>query len=198
LGEPASPIRRRADALRNEQAILRAGARLLADDPGASMQAIADAAGVSRPTVYRRFPSRDALLAALGQAMADEAQALVEAAADSDAPAAEALAGLIRELGGVAERYPVLFQLLRMRHASDRGGHPKRPVTPGLAKAFDRLVRRGHRDGSIRTDLSPLALRPMVFGSLVASLTASDAPDPRKVANAVAETLLRGVTPRAT
>jgi len=38
----------------------------------ASMDAVARAAGVSRSTLYRRFPNKDALLAAVGQGMAAE------------------------------------------------------------------------------------------------------------------------------
>ena len=46
-------------------AILRAARRALADDPAAPVGAVAVAAGVSRATFYRYFPSRAALLEAL-------------------------------------------------------------------------------------------------------------------------------------
>ncbi|MFC9627623.1 TetR family transcriptional regulator, partial [Streptomyces sp. NPDC056930] len=45
----------RADAARNLEAVLTAGARMLAADPGASIASIAAEAGVDRRTVYRRF-----------------------------------------------------------------------------------------------------------------------------------------------
>ena len=48
--------------------VLETGARLLAADPGVSVAAIAQAAGVDRRTVYRRFPDRDALLCGIYQA----------------------------------------------------------------------------------------------------------------------------------
>ena len=54
--------RRRADAERNEAAILDAAVELLGREPTASMAAVADAAGVTRQTVYAHFPSRGLLL----------------------------------------------------------------------------------------------------------------------------------------
>lgn len=56
---------RRTDALRNEERILDAAARLLDHSPEASVSDIAAAAGVSRSTLYRRFADRGALLARL-------------------------------------------------------------------------------------------------------------------------------------
>jgi serine phosphatase RsbU (regulator of sigma subunit) len=57
----------RADAVRNEQRILEAAANLLARSPSTTLAEIAAAAGVSRSTLYRRFDSRDELIAATEQ-----------------------------------------------------------------------------------------------------------------------------------
>jgi AcrR family transcriptional regulator len=59
--------------LRNDQRILEAAARVLADDPRATIQRIADEAGVVRLTVYRRYANRDALRRAIYEAAAEEA-----------------------------------------------------------------------------------------------------------------------------
>ena len=56
---------RRADALRNRERILEAAKRMLERSPSATLADIAAAAGVARSTLHRRFPNRDALLAAL-------------------------------------------------------------------------------------------------------------------------------------
>jgi len=56
---------RRRDAVANRQALLDAAAHLLRQDPLASIDAIATAAGLTRRAVYGHFPSRDALLAEL-------------------------------------------------------------------------------------------------------------------------------------
>jgi serine phosphatase RsbU (regulator of sigma subunit) len=58
---------RREDARRNRERILKAAGRLLAQSLSASLEDIAAAAGVSRSTIYRHFPSRDGLVAASGE-----------------------------------------------------------------------------------------------------------------------------------
>jgi AcrR family transcriptional regulator len=55
----------REDARRNRLAVIDGAIDLLARNPDASMQEIADASGLGRTTVYRHFPTRDDLFAAL-------------------------------------------------------------------------------------------------------------------------------------
>jgi AcrR family transcriptional regulator len=62
------PARRiRADAERSTARILEAAEAVLAADAAASLERIADAAGLARATVHRRFSSRTALLDALAE-----------------------------------------------------------------------------------------------------------------------------------
>ena len=62
----------RSDARRNDRLVLEAAARVLAEDPRATIQRVADEAGVVRLTVYRRYPNRDALRRAIFETAAAE------------------------------------------------------------------------------------------------------------------------------
>jgi TetR/AcrR family transcriptional repressor of mexCD-oprJ operon len=167
-GTPSAPPLLRADARRNERAILQAAAQLLAEDPSASMQAIADVAGLSRPTVYRRFPNREELVEAIRREALAEILELLEAAAASSSTAADALRKLICELAGVTARYPLLLQLLRKEQPRDPGRQKLAP--PELAQAFEALIARGRRDGTLREGLRADILTQVAIGGLAVAL----------------------------
>jgi AcrR family transcriptional regulator len=74
------PLRR--DAAANRQRVLDAAARVFATHGlEASVDEIARVAGVGMGTLYRRFPTKDALIAALVQDVLDRMQALADEAA---------------------------------------------------------------------------------------------------------------------
>ncbi|MER0244344.1 helix-turn-helix domain-containing protein [Streptomyces sp. HSW2009] len=88
---PGSAKPLRADAERTVRAILEAAERVLSANPAASMEQIAEAAGVARTTVHRRFVSRDALLAALAAWATQRFHDAVESARPDSVPPAVAL-----------------------------------------------------------------------------------------------------------
>lgn len=67
--------RRRSDAALNAARVLEVARHRFAATPDASMAAIAQEAGVSRGTLYRHFPSREALVAAVRVQARDDAEA---------------------------------------------------------------------------------------------------------------------------
>jgi AcrR family transcriptional regulator len=62
MSESTEP--KRSDARRNRDAILAAALEALTDAPDASLNAIAKRAGVANATLYRHFPTREALVLA--------------------------------------------------------------------------------------------------------------------------------------
>jgi AcrR family transcriptional regulator len=90
----ADELRRRV-AERNVAAILDATLAQLERDPRPSLAAIAKTAGVSRPTLYAHFPTREDLVEATAKRALEEAQREIAAADIDDGPASDALQRLI-------------------------------------------------------------------------------------------------------
>lgn len=65
-------MRLRKDARRNREAILAAARDLFAESGDVAMYEVARRAGVGQATLYRNFPDRDALIAALSVEWLDE------------------------------------------------------------------------------------------------------------------------------
>ena len=141
--------RRRADAEQSVTAILQAAVQVLNADPGASVEDIARAAGVSRQTVYAHFPSREALLDAVVERASAEAVAAFEAAGLDEAPPAEALTRLLAAGWKASARYPFLWHLPAVSAGEDLDRHG--PVVDRLQD----IIRRGQESGDFDRGLSP-------------------------------------------
>lgn len=81
----------RADAERSMRSILEAAERVLSAHPAASLEQVAEAAGVARTTIHRRFANRQALVDALALAAAAQLREAVDAAHPDTAPPLVAL-----------------------------------------------------------------------------------------------------------
>src|SRR4051794_25321719 len=79
---------RRADSRRTVERILEVSTRTLGRHANASMERIAAAADVHRATLYRHFPTRDALVQRLAENAIRDARTLVEAVSQLPSEAA--------------------------------------------------------------------------------------------------------------
>ncbi|GAA3676052.1 TetR/AcrR family transcriptional regulator [Nonomuraea antimicrobica] len=87
---------RKAQAARNDELILRAARAVFTGDPGAPVAAVAERAGVGISALYRRYPSKEALLQKLcGDGLKVYIEVAERALADDGDPW-EAFAGYLR------------------------------------------------------------------------------------------------------
>jgi AcrR family transcriptional regulator len=187
----------RADAERSVRAILEAAERVLAEDPGASMEQIAEAAGVARTTVHRRFTSRQALI----EALADSAKCqLMEAIEDAHLDTAPPLVALHRVTANTLRIKSVWRFTL---------GHPlaDAPLTAMIWSEINdgalEFFARAQREGLLAPTADLAWARRVYYALLDEALhgnRADQEPDPDQVrknadvlATLIVDTLLRGV-----
>jgi AcrR family transcriptional regulator len=152
MGSDPRPLR--ADAERNRRRILDAAAVVLAQEGlVAGVDAVARAAGVGVGTVYRRFPTKEALLEAVINDRVERVQAeLGELGAIEDPW--EAFSAAAHALAGSIARDRGFFQVLqeakeRMPETTD---HARRCTVDAIAP----ILRRAQEAGAVRDDLVPL------------------------------------------
>ncbi|MBQ1023892.1 TetR/AcrR family transcriptional regulator [Micromonospora sp. C95] len=133
--------RQRADARRSIAAVLDASVALLGQQPDASMEEIARAAGVSRQTIYAHYPSRSALLEAVTQHITAEVARELGGVDLDRGSALDALGRWVDASWALLERYPVLLTPAIAASGDDDERERHEPVVDGLL----RLIERGHR-----------------------------------------------------
>jgi TetR/AcrR family transcriptional repressor of mexCD-oprJ operon len=151
-------------------AITHAAAHLVARHQDPTVGAVAQATGVARGTIYRYFPTRQALLTAVVDRALLEADRRLTQANLAAVPVAEGLARAVRALVALGDDFLVLVR--------------QRLLTGGDTPAFSAVVAlldRGREQGDLRSDL-PLscqveALYALVHACLRASELATAGPE---------------------
>jgi AcrR family transcriptional regulator len=176
----------RADAARNLDAVLETGARLLAEDSGTSITAIAAEAGVSRRLVHRRFASREALEECVFQTKLEAIDAVLADARLGSAPVAVALHRFVEGVIAVVRRYPIDPEQMR----GSAGSYARMKEQRVRVAAF---MQRAMDEGLIRSDL-PDGMAVALLRATI-ELLALQFPDdePASAADIAVDTLLRGL-----
>jgi AcrR family transcriptional regulator len=166
----AKPVPRkpRADALRNRERILeiakhaftKSGANISLDD-------VAKKAGIGAGTLYRHFPTRDALLEAVYRTEVEKLSAAQQKFAETMSPVEALRAWMLLFVDYIAAK-----QIIAPALNTIVGGPSKLFEATGtlIKGAIHALVERAIESGDIRPDLDPLdLLRALVGVSNVAS-----------------------------
>ena len=163
----------RADARRNRAAILEAAEAIFgAQGPDAPIDEVARRAGVGVGTLYRHFPTKEALLGALVaahlQPLVDTARVALEASEPGPA-----FFDLLRHL---ARSFVAFRALADAIAASGVDLHTtKGAVSEELMEAVGRVLRRAQEAGEVRRDVSVTDVATMMGALCQADAVARDA-----------------------
>ncbi len=167
---------------------MEAAVTVLNRDETASMQAVADAAGVGRATLYRHFPSRETLLAAMWELAIQEAgESLTRANLDRVA-ADEAIARATRALLTNARHYAVVSR-------------ERMSIQPDVARQLfvqplTVVLERGRQEGVLRQDVAVDVLYECWVGMLVRFAETVDQVGVEDASDAIVRVLLDGARAR--
>ncbi|MER7574950.1 TetR/AcrR family transcriptional regulator [Streptomyces sp. NPDC126514] len=144
----------RADVLRNRAALLEAAQRhFLRYGVGTSLEAVAKEAGVGPATLYRHFPTREALLAAVLQTRSDELMARrAEIARVEDA--AERLRQWLRAMEEYFSAFSGLPEPLMAAAKAQEPGNPLTLPCDSLIATTDEYVEAAQRTGRARSSVT--------------------------------------------
>ena len=164
---------------------------------GATLERIADEAGLSRVTLHRRGVSKDGLLADLVARATEDYRAAMWPALTGDGTGADRLHLALDALCAAAEQHLAL--LVALRSQSDAVFHRREDValTRGVWTApLERLLRDGIGDGSIRSVDDPREMATLLFnmvGWTYVHLRTAHGWKPERATRAVLDPLFHGL-----
>ena len=169
-----SPRRLRADAARNRDAIVAVARDVFAEQGlEAPLEAIAARAGVGIATLYRRFPTREKLVAAaLTEKVAEYAEAAEQALAVADPWVG--FAGFVQRICELQAGDRGLSDLLSMTLSADEQVEQLRRTANDQVVT---LIERAKADGALREDFAGEDLVLLLIATAaVMHVTRADAP----------------------
>ncbi|MFD9550599.1 TetR/AcrR family transcriptional regulator [Nocardia salmonicida] len=161
----------RTDAADNAaRIIVAARAALEADNTPVRLDDIAASAGVGIATLYRHFPNREALMAAIFQHVIDVEIAPALKLAEQRPDAADGFVLVIEHVLSLLAEHRGLIE------ASRNFASFADPAAQGLFTALGVLLERAQDQGNIRSDLTPSDI-PVLLVMLVGALQFTDSPE---------------------
>ncbi|MFC8720172.1 TetR/AcrR family transcriptional regulator [Kitasatospora sp. NPDC057198] len=189
MSEKSRPLR--TDARRNRERVLAAAETVLARDGAtASMRAVAEAAGVGLGTIYRHFPTREALFEGIMVArmleLADQSAELAEAE-DAGAAFFDFFTAVVDNAG----RMRAVAEVLTHAGIDVKAGTSE--AGAALRTALGTLLERAQHRGDLRPDLQLAEALALLAAMCLAAERRPWEPGPRDRALAV---LFDGFRPR--
>lgn len=168
---PSRPRPPRADAARNRAALLAAARDALTSaGPDVSLEAVARSAGVGIGTLYRNFPTRDDLVAAVYGQELDAVLATVDPLLEGRRPDA-ALRAFMREYAGFIETKRGMAEVVRSEGI--RAAAATSDTRARVNAAISRFLDEGIRVGVLR----PVPADDVTAAMIGVFLSTADAPD---------------------
>jgi AcrR family transcriptional regulator len=156
----------RADAERNRKRLIESATAIFCERGlEVGVGEIAEHAGVGRGTLFRNFPSKEDLIAAVAVERIRESVARGQALLEAPDPG-EALFGLLDQAAGRSLTDRALFDALDDEWLTNDG---IRAAHSELIAVLDRLVTRAQAAGAVRPDVSAVDVLMMVKGVCEAS-----------------------------
>lgn len=186
----ASGRKPRADAQRNRNLILEVAKRAFTrSGANTSLDDIAKEAGVGAGTLYRHFPTREALLQGVYRTEVEKLAAAEQKFADAMPPIEALRAWMLLFVDYIATKQIIAPALNTLVGGSSKLYEGSRAQIQG---AIDALVKRAIQSGDIRRDLDPFdLLRALIGVSNVAST-----PDWPESARRLVDILISGSRPK--
>ena len=164
----------RADALRNRQRLLEVADKVFAaEGMGVPTDVIARRAGVGPGTLYRHFPTKEALFMAVAVKRVNQSIEEARRLAEIDDPVG-ALFEYLRGLGAQFQARKNLIEVMAAGGQSLHDAHPE--LARDLNNAIGVLLSRAQAAGAVRSDVTVSDVMNLVVG--VFSATTQFARDP--------------------
>jgi AcrR family transcriptional regulator len=179
----------RADAQLNRERILEVAKEAFTrDGANASLDDIAKETGVGAGTLYRHFPTRDALIEAVYRTEVEKLAAAERKFAETMAPIDALRAWMLLFIDYIAAKHIIAPALNTFVGGASKLYEGSRAKIQG---AIETLVKRAIKSGDIRKDLEPFDL----LRALIGVSNVSSTPDWQQSARRLVDILITGSRP---